>query len=56
MSSDDDQGPLDKAEEVKDEVADKLEPTEDELSQSGGAASASSPFSDGERPGEQQGG
>lgn len=55
MSNASEKGPLDKAEDVKDKVGDKLEPTEDELSQSGGAASASSPFSDGERPGEQQG-
>lgn len=55
MSQNDDQGPIDKAKEAGQKAADAIEPSEDELSQGGGAASASSPFSDGERPGEQPG-
>jgi hypothetical protein len=55
MSQSDDQGPIDKAKEVGQKAADAIEPSEEELSRSGGAAGASSPFSDGERSGEQPG-
>lgn len=54
MDNDSGQGPIEKADDVKQKVADKLEPSEEELSESGGPAGASSPFSSGERPGEQQ--
>lgn len=55
MNQNDDQGPIDKVKEVGQKAADAIEPTEEELSQSGGPASASSPFSSGERPDEQPG-
>ena len=53
MATDGGDGLVDKVKEAKDAVGDKLEPSNEELEQSGGVGGASSPFSSGERPDEQ---
>lgn len=53
MGTDSGNGPIEKAKDAKDEIADKLEPNNEELEGSEGPAGASSPFSSGERPDEQ---